>query len=941
MAAWETGDSGMALEIANIPAELRALSQWVGRRGKMPINPATGSAASAGQPDTWGTLEQALSGVEMGLFDGIGFEFATGGGLIGIDLDHVVNTDTGEVQPWALEIVQRLNSYTEYSPSGTGLHIFVRGDIPSSGRKKTINKDTGEAVEIYKEKRYFTVTARPFLPVPIAERKEETAALYAKLFPERQSRPSPLPSVDAPEYLGVGLDRDKNFRALWDGHRSTGDESSNDLALMNKLAFWCNRDEGRMIEAFVASPHAAQKDDKHLKKLERDDYLHRTAQKAIEGCQETAAESDAAYWMERAKEAFSAPVSETTAPEAAVPLNTDSATAMLTDEVIASLFSMPDELAREREIVRLREIAKEKRFLRDFDAIMKLAKAKHAKTAKQAEKQSEGQKAHTCIALPDIPLSGLTCPAGWIVDSGGIRKIEAGTVEWACSHPVIITERLENIDTGTASLTLSFYRDGHWKNIAVKCSTAANRQSIIQLADAGILVNSENARPLVRYLHDLEAINAETIPLRKSIDRVGWIGNREFFPFTPGYTYDGDMENRRRLNAMVTAGSKDVWLEAICKARDENSIFRAMLAVSFSAPLLEPMGNLCFVMHLWGRTGTAKTVAAMAAISVWGDPDALLHSFGGSRAGMERLAAFYHNMPLALDERETNKGGRDDSFDQTIYMLTEGHSAPKGTRTGGLRKSDYWKLPIISTGEAPLVADNSKGGAKNRVLEIRVSENLFPDAPAMADLVKQNYGWAGVEWIDALIKERKNDDMKDMRTMYKVIYSRLDACKTYTDKQIAAMSLVLLADYYSDVWIFRNEPGAAIKSTYAFLDSVSQFLVTKQEADQVESAWNFVQGWIAQNKSHFNSIYDECWGIIEEFDTYVISDVFSRVLNEAGYNARMCTTGFKEKGYIWTSVTEKKLVVKKRINGIPVWCYRLRLKNEVYKNQSEIPSYLT
>lgn len=98
------------------------------------------------------------------------------------------------------------------------------------------------------------------------------------------------------------------------------------------------------------------------------------------------------------------------------------------------------------------------------------------------------------------------------------------------------------------------------------------------------------------------------------------------------------------------------------------------------------------------------------------------------------------------------------------------------------------------------MADNSKGGAKNRVLEVRVSENIFPDAPAMADLVKENYGWAGDRWISTLIAERKANDLKDMRTMYKVIYSNLDKENLYTDKQIAAMSLVLLADYYSDQW---------------------------------------------------------------------------------------------------------------------------------------------
>ena len=106
---------------------------------------------------------QAILGAELGSFDGIGFEFATGGGIVGIDLDHVVDPETGEVQPWALEIAQRMDSYTEYSPSGTDLHIFVQGDIPSSVRKKTLNKDTREAVEMYKEKRYFTITGSLFL----------------------------------------------------------------------------------------------------------------------------------------------------------------------------------------------------------------------------------------------------------------------------------------------------------------------------------------------------------------------------------------------------------------------------------------------------------------------------------------------------------------------------------------------------------------------------------------------------------------------------------------------------------------------------------------------------------------------------------------------------------------------------------------------------------
>ena len=280
----------------NIPTELRSLPQWVNRRGKIPYTPGTDRQAKAGMSETWGTFKQAVRACQSGGFDGIGFEFADNGGIVGIDLDHVVDKDTNEVKGWALDIVSKLRSYTEYSPSGTGLHIFVYGDIPKDGRKKIINKETGEAIELYKAKRYFTVTGRPAWNTPLADRSAELAELYAGLFPDQEHAAiTPILPPNAPEYLQVGLDRDKRLRALWDGQRDTTDESSNDLALLNKLAYWCNKDEALMIDAFMRSPFAAQKDNAHKKKLMRDDYLHRTAQIAINGCMNTAAGDNEAY----------------------------------------------------------------------------------------------------------------------------------------------------------------------------------------------------------------------------------------------------------------------------------------------------------------------------------------------------------------------------------------------------------------------------------------------------------------------------------------------------------------------------------------------------------------------------------------------------------------------------------------------------------------------
>lgn len=288
--------------IENIPQELRALPQWVVHIKKKPLIPGTVNqkgefaGAVAGEPSTWRPFDQALAALNGGGYDGLGFEFHNNG-IVGVDLDHVVEPD-GSLKQWAVDVVGLLNSYTEYSPSGTGLHIYVKGSIPVDGKKHVVNKETGEAIEMYQAKRYFTVTGNAYLQRPIEERPG-IALLFEKYFPEKKAAPPPpVSSYNAPASLKTGLDKDQTFRALWEGHRSTADESANDIALMNKLAFWCSRDVDLMVSAFRSSPYAAQKDDQHREKMERADYLPRTAWKAAQDCRDTAAERDAMYQVE-------------------------------------------------------------------------------------------------------------------------------------------------------------------------------------------------------------------------------------------------------------------------------------------------------------------------------------------------------------------------------------------------------------------------------------------------------------------------------------------------------------------------------------------------------------------------------------------------------------------------------------------------------------------
>ena len=146
----------------NIPEQLTDRPQWVcwrlemrgGKPTKVPYIAGTNGRASSTDLLTWSSFEYALAAYEAGEppYDGIGFVFCSADPFVGIDLDDCRNPQTGEVEPWAQNIIDTFaaEGYVEASPSGTGVHIIVSG-IQKEGARRG-------RVEMYGQDRYFSVT---------------------------------------------------------------------------------------------------------------------------------------------------------------------------------------------------------------------------------------------------------------------------------------------------------------------------------------------------------------------------------------------------------------------------------------------------------------------------------------------------------------------------------------------------------------------------------------------------------------------------------------------------------------------------------------------------------------------------------------------------------------------------------------------------------------
>lgn len=225
-----------AAKYSAVPGELKSLPQWVcwryverdGRKTKMPIQ-VDGRAASSTDPQTWNTFEAcAASGVGVG----IGLVVTTSAGIVGIDFDKVID-QTGQVEPWAEAVISELGSYTEISPSGSGVRIFARGSLDPSGPNRC------GRVEVYDRARFLTVTGNTDAWLGGSElRKIDAKALQAR-----------LPSLDpAPRVQPKG----SNIAARQD------DPSREDYRIIGKLRREHPAASAAEIERLFAEKHAEQ-----------------------------------------------------------------------------------------------------------------------------------------------------------------------------------------------------------------------------------------------------------------------------------------------------------------------------------------------------------------------------------------------------------------------------------------------------------------------------------------------------------------------------------------------------------------------------------------------------------------------------------------------------------------------------------------------------------
>ena len=296
------------MQQSTIPQELWDRPQWVvwryetrnERPTKVPYNPRSGERAKSDDPLTWGSAEDALrfcaENPEAG---GIGFVVNSSDPFAAIDLDHCLYAD-GTLASWAQTAIERFPSYTEYTPSGEGLRIWLRGKLPVGRRRKDWSEtrdgtDVRCSIEMYDTLRFFTVTGRPYGEArEILDAGPALLRYHAEVFPapvkaHTNGKATAVADLSDLELLSkAGNSRyGVEFNRAWNGDLTAWDMnwSRADWYLIHALRFWTGNDRSRMDRLFRQSGLIREKwDDRrgefHLR-MEHDRQRHSAGRQSL------------------------------------------------------------------------------------------------------------------------------------------------------------------------------------------------------------------------------------------------------------------------------------------------------------------------------------------------------------------------------------------------------------------------------------------------------------------------------------------------------------------------------------------------------------------------------------------------------------------------------------------------------------------------------------
>lgn len=530
----------------------------------------------------------------------------------------------------------------------------------------------------------------------------------------------------------------------------------------------------------------------------------------------------------------------------------------------------------------------------------------------------------------------------WLVKESGITQYTMVGEIRASHNPILPVRRLVNIETGEEKIELAIYRDGIWKTIVLDRDIVASARDIYKpLAAQGAGVTSESAKHLVRFLAEVEACNDLT--KERSTSKLGWHGEK-FIPFDKGIAFDASVDFRDMYNAISTHGSREKWIETILEVRKMGRYEPDVcMAASFASILVGKLNMLPSIINLWGDTSGGKTVMLMMACSIWADPAERKYITDAhtTLTAIEARLDALNDLPLLMDDlsKASNKMG-DKDFATLIYLLCSGSGKARSTVKIGLKRPRTWNSLTLSNMERPLATDTMQGGAINRIIDVEMAEGkVFNQRMGnkTATALKENYGWAGVEFID-LVLNLGIDAIKKIKAGFyqKIAEAANSRGEIKEDKQIDPMALLLTADKLAVDYIYKD-------GRYLDVSLMTSMLKDFSQIGDGQHGYDYIMAFYDENYTAFHVSELEKgqmyagreYGFVEDGYLYINPNTMERICGDGNFSKKAFCRWAERNGLLFRQKDKKRDTVLKRKGGSVQRYYAVKMPTEAEESTGQ------
>jgi len=538
------------------------------------------------------------------------------------------------------------------------------------------------------------------------------------------------------------------------------------------------------------------------------------------------------------------------------------------------LFSKPeiDRLEREDELyIEARKLGVEKKF--------KESLKKYSKILNDKINIGENLKLPYCkYEIDNYNMGNYTCNINGITDKTNFKFSYI---------PVLPVERYINEDTGKEKVKIIFYKENAWRELIVDKSQLSINQKLLLLSDDGLDVTSENVRYYINYFNEIMNIN--NIKKLDSISHIGWKDN-DFVPYDSHGIFDGADEFRNIYKAIGTKGNYIRWKSVVNKLRT-HKIIKILMAVTLASPLLEKLNLQPYMVNLWSSlSGNGKTLSCMVAMSIWGNPDigALRLSSNNTQNYYSVVASFMRNYTCYFDELQIVKRSKYLDLESLVMDLCNGTEKGRLNKNSQAREVKVWFNNFLFTSNDALVKENAGEQVYNRVIDLEINEKIIDDGQSIARIIKENYGFAGKEYIKYIQKIGFDVIFERFKKIFDKILKETKA----TDKQAGSLASILLANELANECIFQDDYILQIKD-------IVEYVNDRDEIKTSIKAQEYIISIINANAKRFDDFNQgECWGEKTDYCCTINAQILYRELAKGGFEFNTVKKDWGESGFL-------------------------------------------